>query len=67
MDNLTAPEKPFLKVSDLADLLDVNEATIYLMNKEKRIPGGARVGRQIRFDRGKVQHWLESGGEKAAA
>lgn len=67
MSNLPATGKPFLTVYDLANLVGVNPATVRQMDKERRIPGSVRIGRQLRFNRLKVEHWLEQGGEKAAA
>ena len=57
----------FLKVPDVAALMDVPESTVYDLARQKRIGGMVRFGRHIRFDRDELEHWLKGGGEREAA
>lgn len=75
MDTLAAPtaasqanrEARFLKVPDVAELMDVPASTVYDLARQKRIGGIVKFGRHIRFDKEKLERWLEQGGEKEAA
>ncbi len=73
MSNLAAPEpsRPnstsrYLKVPDVAALIDVPASTVYDLARQKRIGGMVRFGRHIRFDRDELERWLEQGGEGQA-
>ena len=57
----------FLKVRDLADLLDVPVSSVYEMTRQGRIPAVIRFGRHIRYDRDVLERWLKNGGEKESA
>jgi excisionase family DNA binding protein len=57
--------KEYMKVQELADLIRVPASTVYGLHREGRIPGAVRFGRQIRFDKAKVESWLEQGGNEA--
>jgi excisionase family DNA binding protein len=50
-----------LTVKEVAALLRVSSQTLYKMLEQGRIPA-LRVGNQWRFERQKVQEWLEKGG-----
>lgn len=57
----------FLKVPDVAELMDVPASTVYDLARQKRIGGMVRFGRHIRFDKDKLEAWLASGGESERA
>ena len=71
MSTVTAPELErqarFLKVPDVAALMEVPASTVYDLARQKRIGGVVRFGRHIRFDREVLERWLQEGGEKEAA
>ncbi len=75
MDTLAAPaavgqtnrDARFLKVPDVAELMDVPASTVYDLARQKRIGGIVKFGRHIRFDKDKLERWLEQGGEREAA
>jgi excisionase family DNA binding protein len=50
-----------LTVKEVAAMLRVSAQTLYKMLEQGRIPA-LRVGNQWRFERQKVQEWLERGG-----
>ena len=54
----------FLKVPDVAALMDVPASTVYDLARRKRIGGMVRFGRHIRFDHDALERWLEAGGER---
>lgn len=72
MSNLAAPatqhhtpdSRRFLKVPDVAVLMEVPESTVYDLARQKRIGGMVRFGRRIRFDKAKFERWLDEGGEQ---
>lgn len=57
----------YLKVSDVAALMNVPMNTIYELARQKRIGGMVRVGRHVRFDQDRLEHWLDTGGEGEVA
>lgn len=57
----------FLKVLDVAALMDVPASTVYDLARQKRIGGIVRFGRHIRFDRDELERWLKGSGETEAA
>lgn len=75
MSNLAAPHTQhhtpsstrFLKVPDVAQLMGVPASTVYDLARQKRIGGIVKFGRHIRFDKEKLERWLEQGGEREAA
>lgn len=75
MDTLTAAplesqanvSSRFLKVVDVAELMDVPASTVYDLARQGRIAGLVRFGRHVRFDKAKLERWLEQGGEREAA
>jgi excisionase family DNA binding protein len=74
MDTLATPDVPhessanrYLKVPDVARLMNVPASTVYDLARQNRIVGMVRFGRHIRFDRDKLESWLEQGGERGAA
>jgi excisionase family DNA binding protein len=56
----------FLRVIDVAVLMDVPASTVYDLARQNRIEGVVRFGRHIRFDKTKLERWLEQGGERSA-
>lgn len=75
MSNLHVPDaryhisssRRYLKVPDVAALMEVPESTVYDLARQKRIGGMVRFGRRIRFDRDKFERWLDEGGERDSA
>lgn len=59
----TVCKKRYLKVPDVAVLMDVPTSTVYDLARQKRIGGMVRFGRHIRFDRDALERWLQAGGE----
>lgn len=53
-----------MTVAELAEYLRVNEATVYRLAQEGKIPG-MKVGRQWRFKREAIDRLLEEGAELA--
>jgi excisionase family DNA binding protein len=53
--------KHMLTVKEVAALLRVSTQTLYKMLEQGQIPA-VRVGSQWRFDRDKVEGWIESQG-----
>lgn len=55
-----------LSVREVADLLGVSTDCIYMMHRDKQIPGALRVRRRILFHRDVIEAWLrgtkETGG-----
>lgn len=75
MSNVAVPDaehhipssRRYLKVPNVATLMEVPESTVYDLARQKRIGGLVRFGRRIRFDRAKFERWLDEGGEQDAA
>lgn len=69
MDTLAGRREPSTKAEKLmtaeaiATRCDMPLSTIYEMARQNRIGGVVRLGRVLRFDPGKFEAWLESGGE----
>lgn len=59
--------KRYIKVPDVATLMDVPASTVYDLARQNRIVGMVRFGRHIRFDRDKLERWLQAGGETEVA
>lgn len=57
----------YCTVRDVAEILDVPISTVYDLARQNRIIGMVRFGRHIRFDRNKLEHWLQAGGETRVA
>ncbi|MET0411365.1 MAG: helix-turn-helix domain-containing protein [Polyangiaceae bacterium] len=58
--------KHMLTVKEVAALLRVSTQTLYKMLEQGQIPA-VRVGSQWRFDRDKVESWIESQGVPASS
>jgi excisionase family DNA binding protein len=52
-----------LSVDEVADILRVSRHRVYQLAREGRMGGTIRMGRQLRFDRGRLSDWLKTGGE----
>jgi len=55
-----------MTVEELADYLRVTEKTVYRLLRRDGIPA-TRVGRQWRFDKNRIDEWLERGSVRAKA
>ena len=51
-----------ITVDEVAVLLRVHRNTIYELFRRREIPGGRRVGRNIRFSRDTVVQWISGNG-----
>ncbi len=51
--------EPFLTTSDVAQLLQVHNETVYILIAKKGLPA-AKIGRQWLFDEQKVRAWVET-------
>lgn len=49
----------FLTVEEAAQLLRVNQWTIYRLLKKKQLPGARKIGRAWRFHRDTLMQWME--------
>ena len=54
--------KKLLRISEVAQVLDVPLARAYEMAREGIIPV-VRLGRQLRVDPARFEEWIESGGQ----
>ena len=52
-----------LSVDEVAGILRVSRHRVYQLAREGRMGGTIRMGRQLRFDRGRLSDWLKTGGE----
>lgn len=52
---------------ELANRLEVSEATAWRLGRDRRVPGVVRIGRLMRFDAAAIEAWQRSGGEKRPA
>ncbi|MBU0683514.1 MAG: helix-turn-helix domain-containing protein [Candidatus Omnitrophica bacterium] len=52
-------DKVLLSIQELSEHLKVSTNTIYSWVSQKRIPH-IKVGRLVRFEKGKINEWLES-------
>ena len=59
------PPSPLLTIDQTADWLQIPKNTLYRQNHQGTPPGslGVRVGRWLRYDRERVQTWLNGGGK----
>lgn len=53
----------FYTVPEVGRLTGIPDSTIYDLARQRRIVGMVRIGRHIRFDKAKIDAWLDSGGE----
>lgn len=53
-----------LTIREVADLLKINEKTVYKLAADAKIPG-FKVGGSWRFDRATITRWIEKGGASA--
>jgi len=51
-----------LRMDEVARLLDVSEARAYELARQEILPV-VRLGRQVRVDSGRLQDWINSGGQ----
>lgn len=54
-----------MKIQEVAEILDVTEDRAYQMAREGLLPV-VRLGRQIRIDQGRLQDWIDRGGQGLA-
>lgn len=57
-----SPQQEILVVGEVAEILRTSPARIYRLVREDRIAGVIHLGRQLRFDRGALLEWIQSGG-----
>jgi excisionase family DNA binding protein len=64
--NKHQPPTPLLTIGQVADWLQIPKNTLYRQHSQGTPPGslGIRVGRWLRFDRARIQQWLDRGGQK---
>jgi len=55
--------KKFLNIKDLSEYLGVTINTLYAWVNQRKIPY-LKMGRLVRFDREKIEEWVESKGVK---
>lgn len=48
---------------DVADILGLPISTIYDRTRLGRLPGAVRIGTRIKYDLGKLERWLDAGGD----
>lgn len=54
--------KTLLRISDVAEILDVTTARAYELARDGTLPV-VRLGRQYRVDPDRLQEWLDNGGK----
>jgi excisionase family DNA binding protein len=54
-----------LTIREVADLLKINEKTVYKLAAESKIPG-IKIGGSWRFDRGTIVRWIEKNSRESA-
>lgn len=54
-------QKKLLRISDVAEILDVNPARAYELARSGALPT-VRLGRQYRVDPKRLQDWMDAGG-----
>mgnify|MGYP001231086609 CR=1 FL=1 len=52
-------QKLFYTRAELGEMLQVCEQTILALDREGKIPGGIKVGRQFRYSKSLIDKWLE--------
>src|SRR5579872_2827205 len=55
-----------LTIREVADLLKINEKTVYRLAADAKIPG-FKIGGSWRFDRATIAKWIEEGSVASAA
>jgi predicted DNA-binding transcriptional regulator AlpA len=57
---------PLLTIEDLSQRLQIPKNTLYRQHSKGTPPAslGVRVGRLLRYDRTRIQLWLDRGGQK---
>jgi len=53
------PDTKYLKVNQVAELLQMNRMTIYKLVKSGKLPG-VRIGTEWRFDKDELEDWLNT-------
>jgi len=56
-------DKKLLRVQHVARLLDIPEAGVYTLARERRLPGIVRIGRHVRFDPTRIEEFIRNGGQ----
>lgn len=54
--------REYMRAQELANALDLPISSVYDLARKGRIPGTVHLGQRVRFDRKKVEAWLDSGG-----
>lgn len=54
-------ERRLLRMSDVAEVLDVSVARAYELARSGLIPA-VRMGRQVRVEQRQLEEWIEAGG-----
>lgn len=57
-------EKRLLKIEEAAEYLGIPKQTLYKFVWQKRLPFVVRVGRALRFDKIKMDKWIEENTDK---
>ena len=52
-----------LRAPEVAKILDVQTAFVYLLAREGRLPGVVRLGRHVRFDPVAIEDFIRRGGQ----
>jgi excisionase family DNA binding protein len=56
-------EEEILTIKELAKYLKINERTVYLLAKEKKIPG-IKIGGSWRFKKEMIDNWIKNSSKK---
>jgi excisionase family DNA binding protein len=64
--NSDQPPAPLLTIDEVAQWLRIPKNTLYRQHSQGTPPGslGVRVGRYLRYDRARIQAWIDQGGHK---
>ena len=63
----TEPPLQLQPIGYVASLLGVTEKRAYDLHQRGILPGGIKIGRQLRFNPQVVEAWIAAGGSKASA
>ncbi len=50
-----------LDVHSVADMLDCSPRHVFRLAEDKRLPQPVRIGRLVRWQRDRIQSWIEAG------
>ena len=52
-------EKRLFNIGDVSEYLGIPKGCIYKLVWQKRLPFVVKIGKSLRFDKGKMDRWIE--------